>query len=524
MNETVPGTQCLLALRSIRKRFGEADVLRDVDLEVHAGEVHALAGENGAGKSTLMRIAAGIHAPDGGRMTFRGCEFAPRSPADALRAGIVMVHQELSLAADLTVGENILAGQEPQRAGFVDWRQLYARASRMLEEFCPVINPWAPVGSLGMGYRQVVEILKALAWAPQVIIFDEPTSSLEIHEADLVLETIRKLKARAVGVVFISHRMDEIFRISDRITVLRDGALVGSWRSTEVSRPEVLRAMVGREMTQLYPAKAHQLGEVLFAGEGLTRQGHFQGISFALHRREILGFSGLVGAGRTELMRSIFCADPLDSGTLILDGRARRFSSIREAVQAGIAYVPEDRKTQGLFLDQTVEENIICGNRERFKRSGASRCQQWVEGSLLCGKFKQCFQAGASRRCLCGELGFYLKMIGWDSAQEIRNLSGGNQQKVLLARWLATSPKVLMVDEPTRGVDIGAKAEIHSLLREYANAGHGVIVVSSEMPELLGLCDRIIVLHEGSLAGEVSGRIATERELIHLATGSSMTN
>jgi ABC-type sugar transport system ATPase subunit len=511
-------------MRSIRKCFGEAIVLAGVDMDVYAGEVHALAGENGAGKSTLMRIAAGIHAPDGGQITFCGREFVPKSPAHALRAGIAMAHQELSLAAELTVAENILAGLEPRWGGFVDWKRLYQRAHDMLAEFCPAIDARAPVSSLGMGYRQVVEILKALAWEPKVIIFDEPTSSLELHEAELVLETIRKLKAKSVGVVYISHRMDEVFRISDRITVLRDGTRVGCWKREDISRPAVLRAMVGRDLSQLYPAKGEQFGEVLFSVEGFTRRDHFQDISFALRHGEILGFSGLVGAGRTELMRAIFCADPLDAGRIILEGKPRRFRSIREAVEAGIAYVPEDRKTQGLFLDQTVEENILCGNRERFSRSRAGRCQQWVEGSILCGKLAQCSQGGLVGRCLCRELGSYLKIIGWDPAQEIRNLSGGNQQKALLARWLATRPKVLIVDEPTRGIDIGAKAEIHRLLREYADAGNGVIVVSSEMPELLGLCDRILVLHEGALAGEASGRTATEQELIHLATGSSLAN
>ena len=504
MSDTGPKTFSLLELRSIRKRFGEVDVLRDVDLEVHAGEVHAVVGENGAGKSTLMRIAAGIHAPDGGRMMFCGREFAPRSPTDALRAGIAMAHQELSLAAELTVAENILAGLEPRWGWFVNWRKLYQRAGAMLEEFCPAIDAYAPVSSLGMGDRQVVEILKALAWEPRIIIFDEPTSSLEVHEAELVLETIRKLKARDVGVVYISHRMDEVFRISDRITVLRDGARVASWRSEEVSRPAVLRAMVGRELTQLYPAKAEQLGKVLFSVEGLSRRGNFERIGFALRRGEILGFSGLVGAGRTALMRSIFHADPLDSGTVLLEGRPRRFRSIQDAVQSGIAYVPEDRKTQGLFLDQSVEENILCANLKRCSHGGV-------------------IQKRLSRR-LADEYCERLRIVSSDPEQEIRNLSGGNQQKALLARWLATAPKVLIVDEPTRGIDIGAKAEIHRLLRDYASAGNGVMVVSSEIPELLGLCDRIIVLHEGSLAGEADGRTATERELIHLATGSAPAN
>ncbi len=504
MSGAISSSQVLLELRSIRKQFGEVEVLRDVDLEVRAGEVHAVVGENGAGKSTLMRIAAGIHAPDGGWMRFCGRDFAPRSPAAALRAGITMAHQELSLAGELSVAENMLAGREPRWGWFVDWRKLYERADAMLDEFCPAIDAQAPVSSLGMGYRQVVEILKALAWDPKVIIFDEPTSSLEASESELVLASIGKLKARGVGVVYISHRMEEVFRISDRVTALRDGARVASWNIDQVTRPNVLRAMVGRELTQLYPAKAERLGEFFFSVEGLSRRGSFERISFALRRREILGFSGLIGAGRTELMRALFGADPLNSGTVCLEGCRRRFRSVQEAVQAGIAYVPEDRKTQGLFLDQSIEENILSAS------------------------LGECSRAGFIRKPLFRSLGDkyrrQLKIACNDLGQEIRTLSGGNQQKALLARWLATAPKVLIVDEPTRGIDVGAKAEIHRLLREYAEAGNGVIVVSSEMPELLGLCDRILVLHEGRLAGEVDGRTATERELIHLATGSALTN
>jgi len=490
----------LLELRGIRKSFGEVPVLHGVDLDVRAGEVHAVVGENGAGKSTLMRIAAGILSPDAGRMTFGGGEFAPRSPADALRAGIAMVHQELSLARDLTVAENILAGREPRRGWFLDRKKLFARAAAMLAEFCPAISPYALVGTLGTGYLQVIEVLKALAWEPKVIVFDEPTSALEAHETELVLATIRKLRDRAVGVVYISHRMDEVLRVSDRITVLRDGVRVAGWTTAEASRTEVLRAMVGRELTQLYPEKAGNLGDVLFSATGLRLPGSAQETSFALRRGEILGFSGLLGAGRTELMRAIFAADPLDAGSLALEGRPCRFRSIREAVRAGIAYVPEDRKSEGLFLDQSVQDNIVSAGLER------------------------CSRGGFLRQSLCRELadgyGRELRITMRDPGQEMRALSGGNQQKTLLARWLAASPRVLIVDEPTRGIDVGAKIEIHRLLREYAEKGNGVIVVSSEMPELIGLCDRILVLYEGQVAGEVSGMAATEQGLIHLAMGS----
>ena len=372
MSDTRPKTFSLLELRSIRKRFGEVDVLRDVDLEVHAGEVHAVVGENGAGKSTLMRIAAGIHAPDGGRMMFCGREFAPRSPTDALRAGIAMAHQELSLAAELTVAENILAGLEPRWGWFVDWRKLYQRASAMLEEFCPAIDAYAPVSSLGMGDRQVVEILKTLAWEPKIIIFDEPTSSLEVHEAELVLGDDTQAESQRRSAWSISPTAWT--RFSASATASPFCATARGWRDGGARKFPGRRCSApwsGRELTQLYPAKAEQLGEVLFSVEGLSRRGNFE-----RHRLCVASWRDprffRAGRRRTHgaLMRAIFHADPLDSGTVLLEGRPRRFRSIQDAVQAGIAYVPEDRKTQGLFLDQSVEENILCANLKRCSRGG----------------------------------------------------------------------------------------------------------------------------------------------------------
>ena len=494
----------LLEMRAIRKCFGETEVLRGVDFDVRAGEVHALVGENGAGKSTLMRIAAGIVRAESGDMTFQGCAYAPHSPAEALRTGIAMVHQELSLAPDLSVAENILAGREPRKGWFLDKRALFSKAEAMLAEFCPAIDVRAPAGGLGMGYGQIVEVVKALAWEPKVIVFDEPTSALEAQETELVLATLATLKAKGVGVVYISHRLDEVFRASDRITVLRDGASAASWKIGETSRPAVQAAMVGRELTRLYPPKAETLGERLFSVEALRLPGApaaaSAAVSFDLRRGEVLGFSGLLGAGRTELMRALFGADPRAAGAIRLDGRALAIRSIPDAVAAGIAYVPEDRKTQGLFLDQSVQDNILCGRFGRCSRGGlvrGDRCRALAE------RYRQA-------------LDIKLRDLG----QEMRGLSGGNQQKTLLARWLLAEPAVLIVDEPTRGIDVGAKVEIHRLLREYAAAGHGVIVVSSEMPELIGLCDRIIVLREGRVTGEIAGAAATEQALLALALGS----
>jgi ribose transport system ATP-binding protein len=369
----------------------------------------------------------------------------------------------------------------------------------MLSDFCLAVDPREPVSSLGIGYRQVIEVLKALAADPQVIIFDEPTSSLEAQETTLVLDTIRRLADRGIAVVYISHKMDEIFRICDRATVLRDGALVATEELKGTNREEIVNLMVGRELKELYPPKAASTGEELLRVEGLSRNGSFRDISFSLKRGEILGFSGLVGSGRTEVMRAIFGADRASAGTVTFDGQQKIFLSVREAMDAGIAYLSEDRKTLGLFVDRSLVDNIECANLDKCSK-----------GILM--------RADLSRNLAadyCNKLGVKARSID----QEVRSLSGGNQQKVLLARWMATHPKVLIVDEPTRGVDVGAKGEIHRMLRDYANQGNGVIVVSSEMPEIIGLCDRIVVMHEGLIASEVSGIGATEEQLIQLAVG-----
>jgi ABC-type sugar transport system ATPase subunit len=489
----------VLCLERITKSFGPVPVLRGVDFDVRPGEVHSLVGENGAGKSTLMKIAAGIHQADTGCMLLEGGPYSPRTPRDAINSGIAMVHQELSLAPDVSVAENIFIGSEMGKGVFVDWRKLNSRATKVLSDFCLSIDPATPVSGLSVGYRQVIEILKALATNPRVIIFDEPTSSLEAHESALVLDTIGKLAAKSIGVVYITHRMDEVFQVSDRITVLRDGTLAGVWNAADVSREQVVNAMVGREMTELYPPRSDDRGDELLRVDDLSRGRSFRGISFSLHKGEILGFSGLVGAGRTEVMRAIFGADPAESGVILVQGKPLRIARVKDAMAAGIAYVPEERKVDGLFLDRSLEDNIISGNLDLCSRGG------WMVPELS--------------RALAGAACQRLKVVAHGIDQGTGTLSGGNQQKVLLVRWLTTKPRILIVDEPTRGVDVGAKVEIHRILREYAQAGNGVIVVSSEMPEIIGLCDRIVILREGSVVGELPGRDATEEKLVKLAVG-----
>ena len=487
----------ILILTGISKSFGEVEVLNNIDFDIRAGEIHALVGENGAGKSTLMKIAAGIYAPDSGTITVNGKNQMFRNPHEAGTAGIAMVHQELSLAPDLSVAENIFAAKSPVKGSLMGWSELNNRASEMLSDFCLEIDPRDLVSSLSIGYRQVVEILKALASDPQLIIFDEPTSSLEAQESSLALDLICKLKTKGIGVVYISHRMDEVFQTADRITVLRDGSLVCTKSTSETTREEIINLMVGREMKELYPSRASKIGSEILHAEKLTRSGRFRDISFSLHKGEILGFSGLVGSGRTEVMREIFGADRLDSGSIRVDGKDVSIRNVKDALDAGIAYLSEDRKTLGLFLDRSIEDNIASASLDEVSAGG--------------------FMKPALSISLAEKYMKRLKIKARDIEQEVKNLSGGNQQKTLLARWMATHPKVLIVDEPTRGVDVGAKGEIHRMLRDYANEGNGVIVVSSEMPEIIGLCDKIIVMHEGCISGELPGIGASEESLIQLA-------
>jgi ABC-type sugar transport system ATPase subunit len=381
----------------------------------------------------------------------------------------------------------------------VDWKELYRRAGNWLSEFGLDLDPTAAVSTLGLGYRQIVEILKALASGPRVVIFDEPTSSLEAHESAAVLRTIRKLAAMSIGVVYVSHRLDEVFAVADHITVLRDGRPVLSGPAAGLERKGVVHAMVGRQPAPSHAPAGSPSREELLRVEGLSRGPRVRRVSFHLGRGEVLGFSGLMGSGRTELMRAVFGAPPADGGAIFGGGRRRAIRSARDAIAAGIAYVPEERKTDGLFLDRSVEDNIASANLRRCSTFGLVR--------------------PARTRRLAAETCRDLAVKLTDLAQEAGTLSGGNQQKVLLARWLATGPRVFIVDEPTRGVDVGVKGEIHRMLRDYANAGNGVIVVSSEMLELLGLCDRILVMREGRIAGEVPGASATEQDLITLAVG-----
>jgi inositol transport system ATP-binding protein len=498
-------TQVLLEIAGLGKAFPGVQALEDVSLTVRAGEIHALIGENGAGKSTLMKVLAGIHLRDSGTVLLDGRPVAPKTPADALRLGISSVHQEISLAPNLTVAENIFVGREPTRLDLIDWRQLYQRTDDLLGRFGVRLDPKARVGSLSLALRQIVEIARALSHEPGVLMLDEPTSSLEAHEVTRLFKLLRDLAEAGMGIIYVTHKLKEVFQIAHTVTVLRDGKWVASKPITQTNIDEIVRLMVGRELNQLYPPKAVGRGPELLRVEDLSLQslqGRFQNISFTLCEGEILGLAGLVGAGRSEVAQTLFGHHVADAGHVYLAGRELNIQSPLDAVQQGIAYLPEDRKASGLFRQMSLKENLFSASLDRHSRGGFIR------------------ERDVRRAAATWVRDLDIRTPSID--QQMSLLSGGNQQKALIARWLDLKPRVLIADEPTRGIDVGAKAEIHALLRRLCQEGIGVIVISSELPEILGLCDRILVLHEGRLAGEIAAAEATEESIMRLATGQEL--
>jgi len=489
----------LLRVEGISKTFVGNRVLDDVTFEVDGGEIHAVVGENGAGKSTLIKIIGSIYQADTGSLMLDGRAASFASPAEAMRSGIAIVHQELSLVPNLTVAQNIFIGNEPRGPlGIIDWRGLNRRASELLQRMGARVDPTVLVGELSVGTQQIIEIAKALALDAKVIILDEPTSSLSETEVDLLYGLLDDLRRKGLGIVFISHKLGEVFRLADRVSVLRDGRLVGTKRVSETTTADVIHMMVGRHIADLYPGKSTRIGEVLLEVKDFSCPPYRRPVSFELRRGEILGFAGLVGAGRTELARALFGAAPHDGGTVMLEGRVLDVRSPRSAIEQGIAYLTEDRKTLGLFLDEPIHRNVVSASLKRFTspngvlRTGAIRAEakSWVAN---------------------------LDIRPPNVDAEVINLSGGNQQKTLLAKWLCARPRILIVDEPTRGVDVGAKAHIHQELRDLTDQGIGIIVISSDLPEVLGLSDRVIVFHEGELAATLAGAEATQEKVMSYA-------
>ncbi|WP_219209362.1 sugar ABC transporter ATP-binding protein [Variovorax boronicumulans] len=493
----------LLALRGIGKRFGASRALSGVDFSLARGEIHALCGENGAGKSTLMNIIDGIHQPDEGQITLDGQPVVIDGPAHAMRLGIGLVHQEIALCADATVAENIFMPEiNAGRQAWMDYASLNARATTVLQRLGQDIDPAARVSELSISSQQLVEIAKALTLDCKVLILDEPTAALTDNESAALFKVLHDLKAQGIGIVYISHRMAEIFAHCDRVTVLRDGRNVHSGPLAELDADGLVRRMVGRDLGNYYPPKqqASAAGDAVLEVSDVADGARVHGVSFALRRGEILGIAGLMGAGRSELAETVCGLRPATRGTVRLRGKALSIRKYSDALRAGIAYLSEDRKAAGVYLDLPIAQNI------------ASMALQRVSSRF------GLLQRAAEHR-LAVALGAKLKLKSDGVAIEVASLSGGNQQKVAIAKLLATEPSVLLMDEPTRGVDVGAKSEIHHILRELANQGTGVVVISSELPEIIGLCDRALVIRDGRLAGELQGHDMTEEALLRLASG-----
>ncbi|HHV94505.1 MAG TPA: sugar ABC transporter ATP-binding protein [Firmicutes bacterium] len=494
----------VLEVRDIVKTFPGVRALDGVQLQLRAGEVHAVVGENGAGKSTLMHVLGGIYKPDSGTIMVEGKRVQFDSAYDAARHGIAVVFQELSLAPNLSVAENIFANRQPVRIlGMIDYNKLYEDTREILKLFDLDVDPKTLVKNLPVGQQQVVEILKAMSTKPKVLILDEPTSSLTSVEAELLFKNIRRLKQEGISFIYISHHLQEIFEIADRVTVFRDGRYVGTRDVKDVTEEQLVQMMVGRELVDMYGHRDYSIGEVYFSVKGARRGKAFADVSLSLRRGEILGLAGLVGSGRTELGRAIFGAEPLEQGEIILEGKTLAVASPKDAIEAGIGYLTEDRKAQGLFLDMAMRDNCIAPHLETF----ANQLRMMDESAIndFAMKCRRDFN-----------------IVTPSIKQQVRNLSGGNQQKVLLSMWMGIKPKVLIVDEPTRGVDVGAKSEIYRLLRQLASTGVGIIMISSDLPEVLGLSDRILVMREGRIVGEFSGEEATEEKVIACATGVAM--
>ena len=484
----------------VTRRFPGVLALDGVSLEVAPGTCHALCGENGAGKSTLGKLLAGIHAPDGGRLLVHGSEARFGSPRDALAAGVGMVHQELAFCDNLSVAENLCLGDLPSRMGLVSRGEMERRAAAMLEEIGTTLDVRRPVGELNIAQQQQVQIASAVGSGARIIVFDEPTSSLSQVEAERLYELIGRLKARGVTCIYVSHRMPEIFRLCDAVSVLRDGRHVGT-RSTEgLTGPELVRMMIGRSVAEYFP---HHLGgapgEELLRVEGLSSPGKFQDVSFSLRAGEVVGLAGLVGAGRSEIAQALFGLAPAVRGTIHVQGRPVKVRTPGEAIRLGLGLVPEDRKRQGLVLSESGTANTSLPILRRLSRLG------WIRR--------------AEERELAREYFDRLRVRTPGVDAVVAGLSGGNQQKIVLARWLAARSRVLILDEPTRGVDVGAKAEIHALVDQLAAQGNAILLISSELPEVINLSGRILVLREGRVVGEVPRERASQDSLLRLMAG-----
>ncbi len=494
-------TEYCLELKDITKRFSTVEVLHGVSFDLRPGEVHALLGENGAGKSTLVKVITGVHQPDGGEIYLNGERVHFDNPRESREAGIAAIYQELSLFPDLDVAENIFVGRQPTtRGGLIQWRKLYTEAGKLLASLGVQLDLKQKARTLSIAQQQMIEIARAFSLNARILIMDEPTSSLTLNEVADLFRLVRRLRDEGTAIIFISHRLEELFEIADRVTVLRDGDYVGTHALSEVTRDDLIRLMVGRTISNLFPKQDVPAGDVALKVENLSRPGVFENISFELRQGEILGMAGLVGAGRTDVARAIFGVTPPTSGSIQVAGQPVQIASPQEAIRLGLAYVPEDRQAHGLIPPMSITANLSLVVLEQCARHG------WLQDKVECEK---AFSAARQMEVRAGHI--------WQKARE---LSGGNQQKVVLAKWLETKPRILILDEPTRGIDVGTKAAVHALMSKLASEGIAILMISSELPEVLGMSDRILVMREGHLTGHFTRAEATQEKIISAATQS----
>lgn len=493
----------ILKMDNIHKSFPGVKALDGVKLYVRKGTVHAFMGENGAGKSTLMKVLIGIYQPDQGTIVFKGKPVKINRTIDALNMGISMIHQELNEIPHMNVAENVFLGREPYRLpGLIDHKKMYNDCKALLKELEIEIDPHTHMADLTVANKQMIEIAKATSYHSDLIIMDEPTSAITEKEVEHLFRIINKLKAKGVAIVYITHKMDEVFKIADDITVLRDGAYICTEPASEMNHSTLVEKMVGRELTQVFHKEHAEVGDVLLKVDGLNRSGVFKDVSFEVRRGEIFGIAGLMGAGRTEVVEALFGVTKKDSGTIYIDGKEVRIKSPRDAISNGLALLTEDRKLTGCYLTLSVKDNMVMASVDKF-----------MKGPFV--NHKQMDEACTDQ---VSKLGVKTPSLG----QLIKNLSGGNQQKALISRWLLTDPDILILDEPTRGIDVGAKAEIHKLMSKLAQQGKAIIMISSELPEILGMSDRVMVMSEGKVTGTLPRDEATQEKILFLATGASL--